>query len=189
MDDKLTIVIPTYNRQVRLLNLLHTIYNQPESQDILISICDNHSDYDVKEAIVNEFGAEKTSNLSVFVNKYNFGMNANLSSTFLHCDTKWMWIIGDDDEAIDGSLASILRDINDYPDTTLFKYSNIDYHFTNTAVDNFPQFIKYVKDGGYPTGLPIFMSNNVYNMESVAKHYGKYPLVLLLCIWSSPARI
>ncbi len=172
MDDKLTIVIPTYNRRERLLNLLHTIYKQPESEGVLISICDNHSDYNVRDAIVKEFGEKQSYNLSVFVNKYNFGMNANLSSTFLHCNTKWMWIIGDDDEAIEGSLATILMDIKQHPNTTLFKYSNIDYHFTNKDVHTFPEFISYIKEGGYPTGLVIFMSNNVYNMEYVEKYYG-----------------
>ena len=64
MED-LTIIIPTYNRKQRLLKMLHSIYIQKLSQEVQILILNNASNYNVEESIVEEFGSEVTSNLTV----------------------------------------------------------------------------------------------------------------------------
>ena len=174
MEKKLTIVILTYNRKERLLKQLHSIYNQKESSDVLIEVVDNHSNYDVHDAILQEFGADKTSNLQVSVNPVNYGMHGNLALLFFHCATKWLWSLSDDDETEIDSIATILKDIEMYPDTAVFKYA------MNTArnakedveITSLPQLIDYYLDRHLGSGHLIFLSNNVFNMDYAMKYYG-----------------
>ena len=169
---ELTIVIPTYNRRERLLNLLHSLYVQPEVMEVSILILDNHSNYDVKEIIEKEFPKEFTDNIEVVRNRFNIGMNANLASVFLYPQTKWIWTIGDDDEATENSLSIILKDVKKHPKTSLLKYSVDNIKFDEQIIRTLPEFISYVKERKYPQGPIIFLSNNVYNMEYVEKYLG-----------------
>lgn len=170
----LTIIILTYNRKERLLQQLHSIYNQPESSDVLIEIIDNHSDYDVYAAIQDEFGKEKTSNLHVNVNPVNFGMEANLATPFLYCKTEWMWTLSDDDTTEPDSIATILNDIKKYPDTAVFKYqiNTSANRYLDRNVTTLPELIDFYLDGNAGSGHLIFLSNNVYNSKIAMDNYG-----------------
>lgn len=171
---ELTIVILTYNRRVRLLNQLHTIYSQPESAEVQIEILDNHSDYDVSNAIVEEFGADVTKNLHVTSHPMNLGMHANLAMPFFHCRTEWMWTLSDDDETEKDSLATIFDDIERYPDTAVFKYQiNTDCKdCQDTDIKSLPELIDFYLAGHYGSGHLIFLSNNVYNTKKALENYG-----------------
>lgn len=174
MERILTIVILTYNRRERLLKQLHSIYNQKESSEVLIEVVDNHSNYDVYSAIQEEFGASTIQNLHVSVNPVNYGMHGNLALLFFHCKTKWLWSLSDDDETKIDSISTILKDIETYPDTAVFKYA------MNTAknakedveLSSLPQLIDYYLDHHLGSGHLIFLSNNVFNMEYAMKCYG-----------------
>lgn len=174
MEKLLTIVILTYNRKERLLKQLHSIYRQKESSEVNIEIVDNHSNYNVYDAIIEEFGEDKVSNLHVSVNPVNFGMHGNLALLFFHCKTKWLWSLSDDDETRIDSIATILSDIKAFPNTAVFKYS------LNTAnnikedveITTLPQLIDYYLDNHIGSGHLIFLSNNIFNMDYVMNNYG-----------------
>lgn len=173
MSPSLSIVIPTYNRRERLLGQLHSIYQQPESSEVEIVVCDNHSDYNVYDAIVKEFGKEKIANLTVHVNERNVGMHANLALIFQHCHTDWMWSLGDDDETLPGSIAVILRDIKSHPEALLFKYAIAGFkQYDNCEVNTCEAFIDFYYNGNSDPGHLIFLSNNVYRMAPVRENYG-----------------
>lgn len=172
---KLSIIILTYNRKKRLLQQLHSIYNQPEVQDVDIEIIDNHSDYDVYQTIKEEFGDDTIHNLHVSVNPVNFGMEANLAMPFLHCKTEWLWTLSDDDVTEPDSIATILNDIERYPNTAVFKYQiNTSTHrFEDTDISSLPELIDFYLSGNAGTGHLIFLSNNVYNNRIAMEYYGK----------------
>lgn len=174
MEKKLTLVLLTYNRRERLLKQLHSIYNQKASSEVLIEIVDNHSNYDVYSAIVEEFGEEKISNLHVSVNPVNYGMHGNLALLFFHCNTKWLWSLSDDDETQIDSIETILEDIEKYPDIAVLKYSmNTARNITKDEdIASLPQLIDYYLDNHVGSGHLIFLSNNVFNMEYVKDYYG-----------------
>lgn len=171
---ELTIVLLTYNRKARLLKQLHSLYIQPESKDVQIVIIDNHSDYDVYDAVKAEFGEEKISNLKVIVNPVNFGMEANLATPFLHCSTDWLWTLSDDDITEPDSIATILNDIKAYPETAVFKYQiNTEVHgYRDTVISTLPELIDFYLEGNAGSGHLIFLSNNVYNLKKAMEHYG-----------------
>ena len=172
--NKLTVVILTYNRKERLLRQLHSLYVQPESDQICIEIVDNHSNYDVLAAIKEEFGEEKTSNLNVCVNPMNLGMHANLAMPFFHCKTEWLWTLSDDDETAIDSIATIFKDIEEYPDTAVFKYqiNTSRNRYKDTVIESLPQLIDFYIEGHYSSGQLIFLSNNVYNTKLALENFG-----------------
>lgn len=167
----LTICIPTFNRKTQLLRQLHSLYNQIECSLVEIIICDNHSDYDVKKAIVGEFGEKNIYNIHVFVNHTNVGMHANLALMFRHCQTEWMWSLSDDDEALPNSIQTILYDIKQFPDTIMFKYGISGY---NKYIEQDFASINSIIDfyyKRYPSGHLVFLSNNVYKMSVLRDYY------------------
>lgn len=172
--EKLTIVILTYNRRGRLLKQLHSIYRQPEASQVRIEILDNHSDYDVQEAVWNEFGKEITTNLHVTTHPTNLGMHANLAMPFFYCSTEWIWTLSDDDETEIDSLATILEDITRYPEVAVFKYqiNTATKNYPDTDITTLPDLIDFYLSGNAGAGHLIFLSNNVYNMKKALANYG-----------------
>lgn len=174
MEDKvLTICIPTYNRKERLLKQLDSLYSQPEVYQTNIQIIDNHSDYDVEEAVIEHFGKDKISNLKVHVNPVNFGLEPNICMPFLLTKTKWVWTLGDDDETTPDSISTILRHINENDKTAffIFSISNFPRH-KDVSYSSLEPFIDYwYKEHRYNGDL-VFLSNKVYNMDYVKPYIG-----------------
>lgn len=173
--NSLTIVILTYNRKNRLIRQLHSLYSQPEVDHVSIEIIDNHSDYDVYEALEEEFGEKRLSNLNVSVNPLNLGMHANLAMPFFHCKTDWLWTLSDDDETESDSIRTILKDIESYPETAMFKYqiSAEESLKSDVVLESLPGLIDfYLNNETVGTGHLIFLSNNVYNYKLAIENYG-----------------
>ena len=168
---KLTIAIPTYNRKERLLQQLHSILSQEQSNKVEILVLDNASSYTVEDAIREEFGTQP--NIRVIRHKYNVGGDANIAMTFLYCQTQWMWLLGDDDETMPNSIETILNDIERFSEVAYFKYSikNFQPH-EDKVVDTLESLVDYYYDGGYLGGDLIFLSNNVYNLQMAGDYYG-----------------
>lgn len=169
---KLTICIPTYNRKDRLINQLHSIFNQDRSNEVIVMVCDNNSDYDIHQALNEVFGSK--SNLCIHRNKYNIGGDANIASTFHHCDTKWMWMMSDDDVTTPNSIDKILNDIESVNDNVFgIKYSLEGFTpHKDVTIGNIPDFLDYCVDNKVHAGDIIFISNNVYNIDRLRPYIG-----------------
>ena len=174
MDASLTICIPTFNRWESLKRLLHSIFQQERSNEVIVLICDNCSSYPLSDYIYKEFHDQEKREIKIIKNKYNIGGDANIASLFLHCDTDWMWMIGDDDEVPTNALSNILEDIErpDNADVVMYKYS-IERFPTHPDVDvnTIQDFIRTFIDYKCTAGDFIFLSNNVYNMKIAGKTY------------------
>lgn len=169
-----SIVIPTYNRKERLLNTLKRVFNQPQSSDIYIQILNNHSNYNVNEAIMEQFGTEITKNLEVVDYPVNIGGSLNICMPFFYCKTKWMWELSDDDEVMEDSLYTILNDIESYPETGIFKYSYtgyISYKYTDECYNSLDDVIG--KNGKKKQTAFMLCSNAVYNMDVLEPYRGR----------------
>ena len=173
MDKLLTIIIATYNRKEGLLRQLHSIYNQKESSEVEIVICDNHSDYDVDLAIREEFSQEIASNLEVITNEQNLGMGANLALMLLKSKTPWFWTLSDDDVTHPNSIRNILKTINDHPDVGFIKFSMVGkYPNDDSVVESLEGLCDFYYKSKHIPGELIFISNNVYNKSIIDKYYG-----------------
>lgn len=122
----LSLCITTYNRAQWLKHSLDNILPQLRGIEHLVEfvICDNAS-VDETEAVVNQY-ARRNSCLKYYRNAQNVGMLGNLGVTARHASGKFVWIIGDDDILLEGTLNHILRAIIAFPDIELI-YTNYSY--------------------------------------------------------------
>jgi GT2 family glycosyltransferase len=169
----LTIVITTYNRKERLINQLRSIFRQPEYVSVRIIILDNNSEYDVINTFSKEFSEKELSVVEVIRRPYNIGLTGNLSTSFMYCKTKWMWLLSDDDETEENSIKTILYDIKQHEDIAVIKYSIKKFvPDEDKIISTISEYIEYYRSGVHTSGNMIFMSNNVFNLELLLPYLG-----------------
>ena len=107
----LTIAIPTYNRLDCLILLINSIIHQLPKQGVLgneiaILICNNCSSDGTTEYL-NEL--ESMNGITIVNHSEDIGAVANV----IHCceviDSRYLWIIGDDDVPLDGAILAVLE--------------------------------------------------------------------------------
>lgn len=169
----LSIFIPTYNRKERLLNQLHSIFDQSLSSEVMVFVLNNHSNYDVKSAITNEFGDSIMQNVKVINNRSNLGLSLNIALPFYYCHTKWLWILSDDDKTTPNSLEIIRKDMELYEDYSCLKYSlkGLSYHNDET-ITKFEDLLSYYEQIDKSQGEFVFISNNLFNMKKIEPFIG-----------------
>lgn len=164
----LSIYIPTYNRKERLLNQLNSILIQPLSKSVDIVVIDNHSNYDVKAAIVSNWDETILERVQIKTNPYNVGLSLNISLPFFYCKSKWLWIVSDDDETTLDSLEIVMEDIKKYSDYLVLKYSlgEASRHH-NDIINSLNELTDYYDKKEQFKGEFIFLSNGIYNIEKL----------------------
>jgi glycosyltransferase involved in cell wall biosynthesis len=167
--DKLTIGIPTYNRPKELESLLKSIYKNNLSNLEEIIIIDNCSNYDI-DSLVKNFG----NKVRLIRNNFNIGQAVNMSFPFLHCKTKWLWIIGDDDQTLKSSISTILDEIkNVSANTSMIKFGKKDDSFDQAKfkANSLEDFIDYYHNDKFTRrGDLVYISNNVFNTQILSKY-------------------
>ena len=129
-------------------------------------IFDNYSDIPVEEAIRDLLEAGSDIDIRVIRNRYNIGMTANILKCFDECPDPWLWVLGDDDEVIEGSVARILDDINSKSELHLITYTlaedslKRDQEVITSGIDPFLETFETF-------GAVLFLSTSIYNMEKV----------------------
>ena len=166
----LTIAIPTYNRKEGLCKMLKSILRQGHTEEYQLLILDNHSNYDVRLMLCNEFSEDFANSVEIRRWIFNIGMATNISMPFLWTETKWLWLLSDDDEISDGAIQMILNDIKDNPNVLAIKYSLEDEFLPNEdimieSIDEFSEY--YNKDKRV---YQMMYLSNVYNIEALAPY-------------------
>lgn len=112
---KLSIVIPTYNREVYLKETLDCIVKQINSS-IEIVVSDNCSS-DNTEEMISVF---KKSNSCITYTRLpeNMGFDKNLLNGLKHASGDYCWIFSSDDLIEDGALNIVLQKIKDFDGVT-----------------------------------------------------------------------
>lgn len=145
--NKLSILIPTYNREERLLRLLKRLYSQGHWGEYNLIISDNHSDYDVMSCIRKEFEEDFYKNIEYHSNGFNTGLGANISFPFTYIKTDWCLFLSDDDEIADNMLERIIEDVNNKENENIsaIKYSTegLDIHEDNFSFSSIEEFTNY----------------------------------------------
>ncbi|MFR3819663.1 MAG: glycosyltransferase family 2 protein [Fusobacterium varium] len=108
----LTIIIPTYNREKRLLNTLKKLESQTNKNFYLI-IVDNSSDYDIEKMLKNNIGEELRKKIELRKNNVNIGMVGNLAKIMTLSKTEWLWTLSDDDEPMSNAVELIYKEIKE----------------------------------------------------------------------------
>ena len=164
---KLTIAIPTYNRNKILKANLQKLLPQVTNECSII-IIDNCSDIPVENTIRNLIKGYSHIDITIFRNRHNIGMTANILKCFEICSDPWLWVLGDDDEVSDNAVERILIDIKRQKEKHFITYAWDEDSFKRkgekitTGID---QFI----DTFETFGAILFLSTSVYNMKKVSK--------------------
>lgn len=180
MKNELTIAIPTYNREDDIVRLLKSIERTDYHRLSEIIISDNNSPYDIECVLKRNFSEDFLKCCRIIVNHVNIGGPGNIKNQLLYCKTKWLWMIGDDDQVLPNSLDVIFRDIEDDPGCAFFRYSvakrisgTEKLRFVreeNRTMYSLDDFMRYYEEKKRNKGNMVFMSNNVYNMELLSPY-------------------
>ena len=116
MTVKLSICIPTYNREKYLRQLLDSIARQP-LDDVEVVVSDNASPDDT-EQVLREF-SRKINRLVVHRWDKNVGADRNYLKVVELASGEYCWFMGSDDIIPDGSIAKIILLLTISPDIAI----------------------------------------------------------------------
>lgn len=133
---KISICIPTYNREAHLRNCLNSLIQcgldtQPGVQ---ICISDNCSTDDTKRIIDD---AARILPIKYRKNASNLGLARNILEVVKMADGDFVWMIGDDDLLMPGACERIVDLVHRFPHVDYF-YVNAN-HLTTEYIHSFPQ--------------------------------------------------
>lgn len=109
MPYKISICIPTYNREVYLEKLIRSIQLQCNQNDVQICISDNAST-DGTPTLLENLGT-RAQNIKHKVQPVNLGPDRNYFEAVKLADAEYCWLMGSDDEIEEDSLAKVLQEI------------------------------------------------------------------------------
>jgi glycosyltransferase involved in cell wall biosynthesis len=118
---KLTIAIPTYNRNEILLQNLALLLPQLTEQCELL-IIDNCSIVPVEATVDKVLQQFPNLRKRLLRNRINIGASANVLRCFELCETEWLWVLGDDDAVTDNAVATILRYVGEFQDCCFLNF-------------------------------------------------------------------
>ena len=161
----LTISIPSYNRNDSIKRSINILLSQL-NEKVIINVFDNGSTVSVSHTLADIIS--KHLNVRVFRNTENLGVSANIIKCFENCETKWMWLLGDDDPPRIDAIALILKSIESNPD---YCFLNFRSHLTEERHESFytvgiNEFISKADN----FGNVLMISLGVYNLEALNKN-------------------
>ncbi len=167
----LTIAIPTYNRPDELLLVVRTLFRQINTSKIEdsveILICDNSNSTNLK--VTSEFNYNW---LRYLHNGQNIGQGKNVNKLFYEAKGVYVWVLADDDTLAPTAVKSIfdhlteIREKSPGIDFLTFytgdqKSKNLWIH--NSEANNVIDSSEFLEKSWEH---PIFISNNVLNLEA-----------------------
>lgn len=123
MSKLLTIAIPTYNRCEYLRQLVPALWSQVNAYRDLVDIIvsDNASTDDT--AAVMATLREKGCDFRYIRRPANIGMDGNFTETLATVETRYCWLLGDDDVPVSGTLPSVLEALSQVQPDLLYLQS------------------------------------------------------------------
>lgn len=120
---KLSICIPTYNRERYLINCLNSIYLASKNCDFSIEVCvsDNNSKVDIYK-LIKKF--KKKLNIVFNKNSHNIGLGNNILKSVSLAQGEFVWILGNDDLVLPLSFKYLKK--------LFIKNSDVDFFYVNS---------------------------------------------------------
>lgn len=163
----LTIGIPTYNREKYIVEQVRRLLPQLTDKVKLV-VVDNCSSYD----IYSSFSEEEKSQFDIKRNRCNIGGDANIANIIYNSDTKWVWVLGDDDYVMDNAVQTVLHYLEKYPEELYINF-NATIEAESHDFSSFVDLFKYRLVFGYS----FWISSCLYNREKLSaslQYYFKY---------------
>jgi glycosyltransferase involved in cell wall biosynthesis len=162
----LTIAIPTFNRNTQLQANLSSVLRQ-NLERVVILVIDNSSDIPVEQTLKVELETHPNI-LRVVRNKVNVGLAGNFIKCIEFCETKWMWLLSDDDLPTEHSVGLIKDTLIDKDDYTFINFSTHEWtlsrnrSFETTGMDELVCKVDSFQN-------LLFFSSGVYNVSLLSK--------------------
>lgn len=166
--EQLTIAIPTYNR---LEELKHTLIKVlPQLVDEKLLIIDNHSPFDISKELENII-SEKKDRITIYRNENNIGLSGNFLKAFELCETKYLWILGDDDDPLENAI-EIIESTFLEKEYDFVKFASSIYKEEEESVfKNTDDFLNYFsKDTQNKFSNLLFVSNSIFNNDKIRSY-------------------
>ncbi len=165
---RLTIAIPTFNRQEILRKTLPALLAQL-SPDCRVLILDNHSEPPVDPQWVASLDT-RGAKIDLTRHPCNIGGNANVLRCLEWCRTEYLWILGDDDPVAPDAIRTIMDHLDAHPEALFFHfYCENPGHRCRTAccvVETPAGFLREIES----IGEAVFISSYVYKVPLLLPH-------------------
>lgn len=103
----LTIAVPTYNRNEKLLQQLERLLAQADGTDLELLVVDNCSPEAIEPFLARSLSHNhRFSDIRVIRNPGNIGLGANMLRCIEASHGTWVWLLGDDDPVLPQGLAT-----------------------------------------------------------------------------------
>lgn len=135
----LTIAIPTYNRSCYLRRCLEHL-QACGLNGARILVIDNCSTDDTPLVLRNFESTSLQGTLRYVRNAVNIGGDGNILRCFELAETKWLWIVGDDDKPLPPSVDCIMHDISCQSKCVYLNFSTSILHLRTTRCNSFSTF-------------------------------------------------
>lgn len=166
---KLTIAIPTFNRQEKALQSCLTLLTQLNSLVELV-IIDNHSSPSVEEYFLKYLSSESSNRIRYVRNATNVGGSSNLMRCIEFSRAEFVWMLGDDDAVLPNAVGTILETLKKYPEAGVLNfYSPSPSHRSRLLEVQAYSVEQYIQTTG-SIGDLIFMSGLVFNTKAAQRH-------------------
>ncbi|MDO8554707.1 MAG: glycosyltransferase family 2 protein [Candidatus Micrarchaeota archaeon] len=143
MEKQLSVCIPTFNRKNKLKLVVDSICSQVSGIENEVEICiSDNASTDGTSDYLDE--VKKNSPIGIIINrnKKNLGMDANILNAFNLATGRYMWLLGDDDQVVKGTLKKLidfLKEIKD--DNIALVYLKVYGNSKNTISSGEPNWI------------------------------------------------
>lgn len=172
---RLTIAIPTYDRNEKAARQVERLLEQiraEDTADVELLVVDNASPVPVLGTL-KERGLAGESCLRVVCNPANVGLSANLSRCFEHAAGEWVWLVGDDDEVLPGALGRVLSSMENGPSGVVLHKFSVERAGEQKSVDlklgSLREACDHASDPWCFSNL-LFISTSVYHRASCLPH-------------------
>jgi abequosyltransferase len=159
-----TIAIPTFNRESKVVGLLATLQEASQTQRLNLLVADNSSnDFDSIQSAARLAGAK------LLRRSANIGPAANILRLFEEATTEWLIILGDDDTVEENFLEKILDELNleNNSEIVAIKFkTTINPNQTSQVIGDISTFSAYCM---HPKqfGATLLISSWVYRRKSI----------------------
>ena len=189
MNNNMLIVIPTFNRN-ELLNRSLTALLPELPMQVRLVILDNNSPTKVKNSASALLSKYHNRNISIIRNKINVGGNGNILRAFEVCETKFLWILGDDDVICSGAIARIIDVLTKNPDAFFVNFSTKG-GYTRSARTVTKGRTDFIESGIDDLGQIMFISSSIFNARrlrdflSAGYHYAFTTLPHIITLFTA----
>lgn len=167
IEDKLEIMIPTYNRAQYLDQTLNSLLNSP-FKNCKITIRDNASPDDTPK--VCDKYSRLFGNMHIIRNKKNIGGNANIIRCYEEAEAIYVWVLADNDLLNFDNCDDLIDAIeSEKYGLIMCSSGNYAYKYTDNPTFDTPGLAELIKET--PNSNNNYLENSAHDLVSIIKRY------------------